>query len=276
MRRRLALALGSLALAAAGACGNDETLVSPLPVDAGPDVVDAAPPDVAAPEAQAAKRTIITRNPYGDVAAGDNLLWDGDFEWDTAFADSYGWVGAGTFFVPIGTFDQIHIGYACHSGMKCGWIGSGESIGAIGVAPGHAAIDASVWIKPPAKACGDVGVFLIGCTERTEADVPLLDDDGKPDADGWCRFHVVAPEREKATCMLVESRFSEGEAVVDDAVVRAAPAGAKALRSLAVLAARDREAVASMQQSIARALEPRTPPPNAAASAFARWQRGSR
>ncbi|MBM4359336.1 MAG: hypothetical protein FJ096_14635, partial [Deltaproteobacteria bacterium] len=38
------------------------------------------------------RRTVTTRNPFGNVAVSDNLLWDGDFEWLSSFADQYAWL----------------------------------------------------------------------------------------------------------------------------------------------------------------------------------------
>ena len=63
----------------------------PDPIDPGPGGGGGggSPPDP--PDPPAVKRTVIERNPFGNVEASQNLLWDGDFEWSSPFTDQYGW-----------------------------------------------------------------------------------------------------------------------------------------------------------------------------------------
>ncbi|MEB2323706.1 MAG: hypothetical protein OZ921_14435 [Sorangiineae bacterium] len=275
-RAHLGLLAACVALALAGACDYDDAPVSPLSRDAGADA-SLPRPDAGDAEAEAPLRTIIERSPFGDVAARDNLLWDGDFEWETAFADSSGWVGAGPLFVPIGTFSQLRIGAACRSGMKCGYLAPSQRVGAIGVAPpGDAPVYASVWVKPPTGNCFDVGVVLFGCSDRSDPDLTLLTDDGAPDADGWCAFRAVGGARRRATCLLVEARFADGEALVDDAVVRAASPEERVFRRALAPQPVDRRAADAMRAVMKRVMVPREPPPNAAERAFEAWRRRPR
>src|SRR5262245_48727286 len=184
------IALGAaFGLALIGACGGDEVLRgSSVPErDAGPDV--ALTPDAGSADAPPleVKRRVFTRNPFGNVGASDNLLWDGDFEWQSAFAQQYGWVDAASL-ITVSAFGQIRVGPTCKSGMKCGYLTQGQKIAAIGVSPSQGAVSASVWIKPSTTDCSDLAVLLFACDYGDDPDVPLIDADGKPDADGWCEF----------------------------------------------------------------------------------------
>lgn len=271
------LGLSLLAGAVGVACGSS-TAVDPLATaDAGPEAsATSKPPDTPGtpPNPAKVKRSVFQRNPYGDVAATDNMLWDGDFEWQTAFGDEYGWVDA-HFFTGVGTFPEIRIGAECHSGMKCGYLGAGHKASAIGVAPSGSAVGASAWVKPPSDDCSDVRVQIFSCSANGEATVPLTDDDGKTDADGWCHFHALAPARNGATCMMFDSLFSgDKEALIDDAVIQAAPAGAQAFMAFGPPSPRDVAAVRQMQKVLADYLKPTTRPPSAARRAYRAWRAG--
>jgi hypothetical protein len=80
-------------------------------------------------------RTVHQRNPFGNVAASDNLLWDGDFEWSGAFLAQYAWSSGKSWKTSGGP--EIEVLAACHSGMKCARVKKGGSIGGIGVSRGH-------------------------------------------------------------------------------------------------------------------------------------------
>jgi hypothetical protein len=272
-----ALGLSLLVGGVAVACGSNSA-VNPLPQqDAGPEAsISSKPPDTPGtpPKPAAVKRTVIQRNPYGDVAASDNLLWDGDFEWQTAFGDEYGWVDS-LLFAGVGTFPEIRIGAECHSGMKCGYIEAGGKASAIGVSPSGATVSASAWVKPPSDSCSDVSVQLFSCSGAGEPDVPLTDADGKTDADGWCHFRAVAPERKSATCIVFDAKFGGGkEALIDDAVIQAAPVGAQALIAFGPPAPGDVAAVRQMQKILRQYLKPTTRPPSAALQAYRAWRAG--
>jgi hypothetical protein len=265
---------------AACACGGDETLLAPLDagmLEAGPDAASDSPPppEDAGPEVDAAapapKRTLLQRNPFGNVAEADNLLWDGDFEWHTFFASQYGWASTQNLIVQ-GAFDQIEIGPACRSGMKCGTLTQSQRFAAIGVAPSGAKVMARVFGKPPTGDCYDLAVELFACDYALDPDLALEDADG-PDADGWCEYSGVGEERQRATCLSVEARFVEGKALVDDAVVKAAPPGARLARP-APLASPDRRAALEQSRAALRAwLKPGSKPPHPAREAWIAWRR---
>lgn len=269
-----ALGLSVLFGGVAVACGSSSA-VNPIPEEnAGAPSASSKPPDTPGtpPKPAAVKRTVIERNPYGDVAATDNLLWDGDFEWQTAFGDEYGWVDS-SLFAGVGTFPEIRIGAECHSGMKCGYIEAGRKASAIGVAPSGAEVSASAWVKPPSDNCSDVTVQIFSCGATGEPDVPLTDADGKADADGWCHFRVLAPARKTATCMVFDAQFGGGkEALIDDAVIEAAPVGAQAFMASGPPSPRDLAAVQQMQKILQDYLKPTTRPPSAALKAYRAWR----
>lgn len=270
MKRAFLLALACAA--APAACGSDESFHQVLAQtpDAGPTATAPAPAPDAAPVTP--KRTVTTKNPFGNVAASDNLLWDGDFEWSTAFAQQAGWVNAGIV-VSYSAFSQVRPDPACRSGLKCGYITPNQRVAAIGVAPaGGKKVEASIWVKVPGTSCSEVGAALIACDYQTDPDVELADADGVPDAGGWCRLAVVAEPRQRATCLLVDSRFDEGEALIDDAVVRAAPEGAVSTAGAAAPSARFEQARSRIRQ----ALRPVPREPSQAERAFESWQRRAR
>ncbi|MCS6899329.1 MAG: hypothetical protein RMJ98_06560, partial [Myxococcales bacterium] len=78
-------------------------------------------------------RTVSQRNIFGNVAASDNLLWDGDFEWSGAFLSQYAW-SSGKSWKPSEA-PEIKVLAACRSGMKCARVEKGGSMGGIGVSP---------------------------------------------------------------------------------------------------------------------------------------------
>lgn len=275
MRARAWLLVGVLAAACGGGTG-----VNPLGAGGSGGHPDASVPTGTSdkpgvpPKPAAVKRTVIERNPYGDVAVTDNLLWDGDFEWQTAFGDEYGWVDS-TFFAQTGTFPEIRIGAMCHSGMKCGYLQPGAQASAIGVSPSGAKLSASAWVKPASSDCSDVHVQIFSCAGSGEPNVPLADDDGKPDADGWCFFHAVAAARKSATCMAFDAQFlGSGEALIDDAVIQAAPPGTQTLLSFRPPSPRDVATVHKMQKILRDYLKPTTRPPSAALRAYRAWRAG--
>lgn len=273
---RLAL-VGSLLIGAlAVACGSSSR-VNPIEqggVDAGTDTGVSRPPDKPGtpPPPHVVKRTVFERNPYGDIAASDNMLWDGDFEWQTAFGDEYGWVDS-SFFTGVGTFPEIRIGAECHSGMKCGYLRPETKATAIGVAPGGSEISASAWVKPPSDNCSDVHVQIFGCNSSADPAVPLVDADGKTDSQGWCHFQAIAPARTSATCMVFDAQFKGStDALIDDAVIQAAPPGAQSFTAFGPPSPRDLATVKQMQKIVRAYLKPTTRPPNRALRAYRAWR----
>lgn len=273
MKRALIL---PLMIGALGVACSSGTSVNPLPavVEAGAEAsATSRPSDEAGtpPKPPVVKRTVIQRNPYGDVAAADNMLWDGDFEWQTAFGDEYGWVDA-SLFTYVGTYPEIKVGAECHSGMKCGYLLAHHKATAIGVAPSGAKVSASAWVKPPSDKCSDVSVQIFSCAAADEPEVKLVDADGKTDKDGWCHFQVIAPGRKSATCMAFEAMFDSGEALIDDAVVQPAPASTQSLMMAGPPSPHDQATVRQLQKILRDYLKPTTRPPSAALKAYRAWR----
>lgn len=264
------LALFALPLALASACGSDEDVAPALvpKADAAPPPPPPPPPPDGGKPAQV-KRSVSVRNPFGNVQAKDNLLWDGDFEWATPFSQQYGWVNAGQL-VTYSAFEQVRPDANCRSGLKCGYLTQNQRVAALGVAPGaDKKIDASVWVKVPAS-CGDVSVSLVACEYLDDPDVVLSDADATPDAQGWCRYEAIAAPRKHATCLLIDATFDEGEAWIDDAVMRAAP-------DSAVVSARARSAgesqhIEGARARIREALRPGPRMPSEGRRKFEAWQ----
>ncbi len=269
---RDAIAVLSVGIATLG-CGDDEALLEPLSRDAGIEAaVDAAAPETGAPDATPLpmKRQVFQRNPFGNVAASDNLLWDGDFEWHSSFGAQYGWVNAVTV-ISVGAFSQVRASAQCKSGLKCGYLTQNQRVAAIGVSPSKSKVHASLWARVPTADCSDVGVKLISCDYAADPDVPVLDADGVPDADGFCHYEVVAAERQRATCLFVETRFAEGEAIIDDAVLRAAPPGAAQSDAMGAPSARDVEVAEEARRAIKKWLRPGAPAPTRESQELKRW-----
>src|SRR5262249_45345327 len=148
------------ALVATPACGGDAEQVNPL---AGAGSGGHAPVDAATTGssggagggsggAAPVRRTVEQRNPFGDVAAHDNLLWDGDFEWSSPFSDQYGWVN-----LPAQPgFAGIRVGIDCRSGLKCAAIEKKQAIAGISVSSQTSKLSVGLWVKPPQPSCDGI------------------------------------------------------------------------------------------------------------------------
>lgn len=199
---------GDERLAPAGEGGGDgatvatSTSTGETPPDPDPD-----PPPV---------REVFQRNPFGNVAESGNLLWDGDFEWHSSFADQYGWIEGYSFGIrrPI-------VGPTCRSGLKCAQLGSMSSIVGIGVASEAADLYVSAWVKPESGSCTttEVALFAEGL-DGDAADAPIPPASDAPDAEGWCHHEGVVPQRNDKSYVLVHQTAPGQLATVDDVVVR--------------------------------------------------------
>jgi hypothetical protein len=215
MRARVWIAL------VVSACGSDEPIAASRPPAPEAGASDAASPDAAAPPP---RRTLVTRSPFGNVAAKGNLLWDGDFEWHSPLVSEYGWLDAAAG-EGLAGFSAIRVGPQCKSGIKCGVLAAGGRMIAVGVSPSEAKVRASVWTRPPGGDCTAVSVMLVACGRPLDPDLPLSDQDGRADESGWCEHVAVGEPRRRASCLSLEGAFSAGEALVDDAVIARAPPG---------------------------------------------------
>jgi hypothetical protein len=227
------LALGPLLGAVASGCATGDTTLSPVLApaprsDAGVPADSGAPDSGAggsapAPDAGPVKRTVLQRNPFGDVAATENLLWDGDFEWASPISDEYGWMT----FLPAAwlTESSIRIGAVCHSGVKCALVPAATGLLGIGVGSKGNPLEASFWAHPAGPTCARIaGTVTDGGDGTTDPDVPIAAVSETPDAGGWCQFDSVVAVRQFKTYVSI-SNDTGADLIVDDVVLVVAPAG---------------------------------------------------
>jgi len=272
VRAALASVLLFGALAALGACGGEGDPIDPVPVllsgDAGVPLPDAGPD--AEPPDPPVKRTVMERNPFGNVAESENLLWDGDFEWSSPFADQYGWLTGSKQSLGY-SFDGVKIGAACRSGIKCATVPKNRVLVGIGVGSKGHKLEASFQAKPSTPSCADINAELISESSDGSPDAPLTPVAESPDAGGWCRFGVVAEERPEKTYLFI-SNETDGEILVDDAVMKTAPKGVAIQVAQRVPTAFAIEELEAVRAELRRRKGPHDPPPNAARRAFEKWR----
>ena len=203
------------------------------------------------------KRRVEQRNPFGNVAASDNLLWDGDFEWRATFASQYGWYASPSpQFYQLG-LPPLEMGARCKSGIKCARLDPDWVILGLGVASQHS-LNVSVWAKPEDGMCNAVLVILLS-QSNSEPAVEVPSERDAPAADGWCHYALLVPERDSATYLFVQNG-SSGQLIVDDAVITPATEGQDVLPASLRIAP---ESVAAPIRAWARAVtRPRIEPPS--------------
>jgi hypothetical protein len=212
---------GALALLGLAAPACDDELVDPVLVDSA-----TATPALTHPPSQPLppKRTVTTRNPFGNVGASENLLWDGDFEWSSPFTDQYGWIE-----LPANpTVSDVVIGAACKSGVKCIRLKKNKIALGIAVSSTRPFLQASVWVRfedaadqaPTACAKADVRLLDAGGLEPSDPDFELAPVEAAPSAEGWCQLTGTSPLRKNKTYLYVQNR-SATTMLVDDAVLLA-------------------------------------------------------
>jgi hypothetical protein len=249
--------------------------VSPAPSGGAP-LLDAGGADDGgagggAPDAGALKRTVIQRNPFGNVAETENLLWDGDFEWYSPFSDQYGWL-AGTSAASLGfTFTDVKLGAACHSGIRCAWLKKHHVIAGIAVASQGNKLAASLWAHVTAGPCSKVVATLGDFEAQVDPDVVIAPVEADPDADGWCRYDAVVDPRQAKPALLVQNETA-GDVVVDDAVIKKAPP-AMSLKAFHGPPSPERAAdLEAARAAFRRVRGPHDPPPNPARRAYEQWR----
>lgn len=216
------------------------------------------------------KRTVMTRNPFGNVAASDNLLWDGDFEWYSPFSDQYGWLSG----PPYGySFPNVEVGPQCRSGLKCALIKKGKGILGLGVASQGNQLEASFWAKVTMGTCDQVKGTVTDIFSPTMSDtnvkVPAIDT--APDADGWCHYQVIVSPRESKPSLMIQNSTG-GDVLIDDAILRKAPP-AKVLNAPIEAPEADLVlAIEAARSDVAKLKGPFDPPPNERRRAFEAWK----
>ncbi|MFO0547048.1 MAG: hypothetical protein U0271_01605 [Polyangiaceae bacterium] len=284
MRVLLHMCLASLALGAA-ACGDSG--VSPPPGQggggAGGGLTFEEHPRIPI-SSSTPKRTVEQRNPFGNVAATENLLWDGDFEWWSPFSDEYGW-----FDPPLNpTLDDVPIGSVCKSGVQCARLKKKNNIVGIAVGSSDKPLSASIYarfevaagVTPPGCSSASVSVFDAGQLSPADPDVELVPESETPGEDGWCKLSALVPVRAHKPYILVTNKSAELSMIIDDAVLIVAPegqasGGASPLPTHTARLVDDPEIKAALDQARAavRALgAPQDGAPNPAREALARWR----
>ena len=267
-----ALGLGGLAGLSAPGCAEPAEIVNPpgSDLDAGPD----ADHDGGG-GAPTVKRTIEQRNPYGNVAVVDNLLWDGDFEWSTPFADQYGWLtGTVNGYISY-TLPTIAIGIECISGVKCAKLAKNGVLVGVGVASKGHGLQASFAARLTTGACDvTLGAFLL-TAEAQQQSFRLLPDQDDPTPAGVCTYRVIVPELASGVWLYIEND-SDADVVIDDAVLQPVAPSASVSRSILRPSAWAELRAAWARPQIRQALLPRDPPPSPALRAFEQSLRGRR
>jgi hypothetical protein len=203
-------------------CAGDEPI---SPVSTGVGGHPGSPTSIPTTDAGPPKRTILQRNPFGDVAETENLLFDGDFEWSSPFSDEYGWYQGNS-----PTLSDVVVGPDCRSGIKCARLAKKQSVVGIAVASRTLELDVSVWVHfdDSSTACstatGTVIDRLLGETplNASDPDVHLTPSDA-PDQAGWCSLTAIVPKRKNKAYLSIRNG-STINMLVDDAVMKAIPA----------------------------------------------------
>lgn len=219
-------------------CGSEGGVANPAPRSAPTDAATDPIEDVDTPSTPASdaspdgskevRRTVVQRNPFGNFAETENLLFDGDFEWSGGWSSQYPW-----FVWPAGelTIPPLAFGADCRSGLRCVRVSPGSAVAGIGVKPpgGASAVSIEMWSRPlNGSLCPHVEVTLEGCFDTTESHA-LAASSSTPGDDGWCRIAGIVPvfDADEAPCLFVSMPGPEfiGGITIDDVVMKAAPAG---------------------------------------------------
>jgi hypothetical protein len=235
------------------------------------------PPTATAPVAP--KRTVIERSPYGNVKAAQNLLWDGDFEWSSPFADQYGWIEPPS----NPTVSDVVVGPDCRSGVKCVRLKRNADVVGIGVSSATQGLVARIWARfqpeegeeLPTCASVDAFVFDAGGLTPSDPEVALAPKTEQPDAEGWCELVATSPVRANKSYLFVANR-SKVAMLLDDATLLPAdgpiPSPSPAVSSSSHAAERP-AALARARAAIRATRRFGDGPPNPAREALARHKR---
>lgn len=266
IRRAFAIAL----ITALGGCGDVE-LVNPAPTPTAPGAgpSDAGPSDAAAPPDQPApKRTVEQRNPFGNVAETENLLWDGDFEWHSPFSDEYGWLSGPPYSY---NFPNVRVGAECRSGLKCALVKKNKGIIGIGVSSQGNKLHASFWVHLAEGTCDQVVANVADMFDMVEPDAPVKPVSTTPDPTGWCHFDTIVDGREHKAFLFILNK-TKGDVIVDDAVLKKSP-NTKSLTVAAEPPTGEMAAVMeAAREDVKKLRGPHDAPPNEAKKALQKWR----
>jgi hypothetical protein len=266
--------LGALSAALAIGCTAPGEQVNPLaggPPDA--PMGDAGPADAGdggLPEAGPIKRTVEQRNPFGNVAETENLLWDGDFEWYSPFADEYGWFEV-TGVVAGLTLSDVRVGAACRSGLKCAALAKGAQIVGVAVASRGNKLRVSLWAHLVKGTCAQVTATLSDLDFKVDPNIAIHAVAADPDAGGWCHYDGVVDPRSHKPGLFVHNGTG-AEVLIDDAVIKKVPSSMAQSALHGPLTAEMTAAIDAMQTAYAARRGPHDAPPSAARAAFEQWR----
>ena len=266
-----ALTFGAALLSLTVGCGGLEEQVSPLSttttetgttLDAG-----AGGSGGAAPDAGVVKRTMMKRNPFGNVAEAENLLWDGDFEWLSPFSDQYGWL-FGNSPAQLGyALPDVEIGAACRSGIKCARLKKNRVLAGIAVSARDSKMEVSFWSHLTKGTCDQVTTLLVDFDQGNDPEVEITPVSVDPDFTGWCQYSaVVGPWKGKPVLYIENDTASD--ILVDDAVIKKVPAARSLHAWHGPLTAELSARAADTRASLLRLRGPHDAPPGAARRAF--------
>lgn len=211
----------------------------------------------AAPEAAlVVRRTVVRRNPFGNVEHTDNLLLDGDFEWLGGYTSQYPWLRTGGFVVSFEP-PSVEVGYSCHSGLKCASLDFDESVAGIGVRSSQPYLTVSLWARPPVPDCTLVSASVGSCFLYGDVQL-VLESSPTPDADGWCHNEATVEAPQSTPCVFVSHGFEE-PMLLDDVVMEASSEPGPRTRSLAVPSARHLASVGKLRVSLREFMKPKPP-----------------
>lgn len=225
MKRRAAFVL----LALAAACDGDPGAGAGTAADGGGSEGGG---EAGSADAGPRIRTVERRNPFGNTAAENNLMVDGDFEW-TSGSGQHGWRALGG----SGELSlERETGGLCRSGVSCGVLGSGMSLIGMAAAPREKPMLITVYSKPPEPDCGLTSVSVISCTSGTVLNLATVSPvSAKPGASGWCQHRALSPPLDEQPCLYIVGFVVGGQRVlIDDAsIVSAEGTGASPLSATA-------------------------------------------
>jgi hypothetical protein len=253
----------SLTLAA---CGGEGGAGVPAPLastgaDASTDVSADVIPDAAdEPEADVVvtpKRTVVTRNPFGNVAKTGNLLLDGDFEWVGGYTSQYPWImitpGVMSFEAP-----ETVVGFQCRSGMRCASLGVSGSMGGIGLRTQAPYLKVSAWTRPPDPDCTDATFSLGACFHSSNQ--PLIEATSPTvDPDGWCHYESIVEAPAFTPCLFVSNDLYEDAMLLDDVVIEPSDTAEGGQRSARKPGAKHLVAVERVREGMRAFMKPKPP-----------------
>jgi len=123
----------------------------------------------------------------------------------------------------------------------------------------------SGWV-PPIPADRDAVTEYLAA--RVDPDVVIHDVEADPDAGGWCHYDAVVDPRKGKPALYIQNN-TDGDLLVDDAVIKRAPA----TMSLKAYHGPPTAELDQARESFRRLRGPHDPPPNAARRAYEQRRR---